>query len=103
ISGGSSQSTAGDLDWALVRYNADGSLDPAFGVEGKVTTPVSTGDDGISGLVLQPDGKLVAAGYSGVDRAFTVARYLTAGAQSLNISTRAEVGTGDDVLLGGFL
>src|SRR5256712_6964667 len=32
-------------DFALARYNADGSLDPSFGSGGKVTTDVSGGDD----------------------------------------------------------
>ena len=43
------------------RLNADGSFDPSFGSGGKVllSTP-----GGISGLVLQPDGKIVAAGDS---------------------------------------
>ena len=40
-----------------------GSLDPSFGVGGKVTTAI--GDfAGASALALQPDGKLVAAGVS---------------------------------------
>lgn len=103
IAGGYVEGAAGDLDCALVRYNPDGSLSQTFGVEGKVITAVSTGDDAFGALVLQPGGKLVAAGGSGVDEAFTVARYLTAGAQSLNISTRADVGIGDNVLIGGLI
>jgi hypothetical protein len=57
----------------------------------------------LTALVLQPDGKLVAAGGSGADGAFTVLRYLTAGVQSLNISTRGDVGIRDNVLIGGFI
>jgi uncharacterized delta-60 repeat protein len=49
-------------EFALVRYNADGSLDPTFGMGGKVTTPI--GGSMAFALVLQPDGKLVAAGGS---------------------------------------
>jgi uncharacterized delta-60 repeat protein len=41
-----------------------GMLDPAFGTGGQVMTPV-TNSTGVTGLVLQPDGKLVAAGDSG--------------------------------------
>jgi uncharacterized delta-60 repeat protein len=41
----------------LLRYQPDGRLDPAFGIDGVVTTAF-TGN----ALVLQPDGKLVAAG-----------------------------------------
>jgi uncharacterized delta-60 repeat protein len=46
----------------LVRYLSDGRLDPAFGTEGKVTTDFGGDVDGAFALVLQPDGKLVAAG-----------------------------------------
>ena len=51
-------------DWALARYNTDGSLDSSFGSGGKVTTTLApTRYNGANALVLQPDGKLVAAGY----------------------------------------
>jgi uncharacterized delta-60 repeat protein len=103
IAGGYTTGAAGDLDCALVRYNPDGSLSQTFGEQGKVITAISTESDSFSGLVLQPDGKLVAAGGSGVNQAFVAARFLTAGAKSLNISTRADVGTGDNVLIGGFI
>src|SRR5262245_1191898 len=49
--------------FALVRYNADGSLDSGFGVGGKVIHAVSSGSSGIFDAVLQPDGKIVATGY----------------------------------------
>jgi uncharacterized delta-60 repeat protein len=49
-------------DFALVRYNADGSLDGAFGVGGEVVTDLDDSHDGARALVRQPDGKLVAAG-----------------------------------------
>src|SRR5206468_2877871 len=65
---------------ALVRYNADGSLDTSFNGTGKIITAVGDGDCKAEGLALQSDGKIVAAGYSfnpsGKDRAeFTVLRY----------------------------
>ncbi|MBD8904893.1 hypothetical protein MBTS_22090, partial [Methylobacterium bullatum] len=52
-------------DFALVRYDADGSLDTTFGTGGKVLTPVGTGlssDQGNS-VTLQADGKILVAGY----------------------------------------
>lgn len=73
-----------DYDFALVRLNTDGSLDSTFGGDGKVTTPVSTGSglDALYDIALQPDGKIVGAGYAasstgGYD--FTVVRYNTDG------------------------
>jgi uncharacterized delta-60 repeat protein len=67
--------------FALVRYDEHGRLDPGFGSGGTVTTPI--GDSGgAAALVLQPDGKLVAAGsgyygadiYSGYNK-FALGRY----------------------------
>src|SRR5437016_13900316 len=34
-----------NYDVAVVRYNANGSLDTTFGSGGKVTTPIGAGDD----------------------------------------------------------
>ena len=63
-------------DFALARYDANGRLDPGFGRGGTVTTSIGK-DAGAAALVLQPDGKLVAAGYRGDGRNFTfaLARY----------------------------
>jgi uncharacterized delta-60 repeat protein len=46
---------------ALARYNRDGSLDPTFDGDGKVTISPGTGND-IYAVALQPDGKIVVAG-----------------------------------------
>src|SRR5207253_1217236 len=58
--------------FALVRYDRDGTLDPIFGRSGRVTTTFA-GDAEALALVLQPDGKLVAAGRAGTELA--LARY----------------------------
>ena len=74
-------STAGGvdrpLDFALARYTADGSLDTGFGAGGRVITPIGPGDDRAYGAALQPDGKIVLAGYahSGKAYEFALARY----------------------------
>ena len=65
-------------DFALVRYNANGTLDTSFGGgDGKVTTPVGTSYDEGYSVALQPDGKIVVAGYSdnGANYDFALARY----------------------------
>jgi len=49
---------------AVVRYNADGSLDKSFNVSGKVITAVGGGYCKAETLVLQSNGKIVVAGYS---------------------------------------
>jgi uncharacterized delta-60 repeat protein len=48
-------------DFALARYNPDGSLNGSFGVEGKVDTQDPRAA-GAWSAALQPDGKLVVAG-----------------------------------------
>jgi uncharacterized delta-60 repeat protein len=66
----------GDIDFAIARYNPDGTLDTSFNGSGKVTTPVSGGADSAQGVAIQPDGKIVAAGYSsGSNTSFAAVRY----------------------------
>ena len=62
--------------FALARYDADGSLDPFFGTQGRIVTTFS-GDGAASALVLQPDGKLIAVGRAsdGGTGTFALARY----------------------------
>jgi uncharacterized delta-60 repeat protein len=48
---------------ALARYRSDGALDPSFGVEGRVTTPIGGWPSrGARALAIQKDGKIVVAG-----------------------------------------
>ena len=51
-------------DFALVRYNTDGSLDASFDGDGKVITAIGGGADYALSVAIQSDGKIVAAGYS---------------------------------------
>jgi uncharacterized delta-60 repeat protein len=66
-----------DDDFALVRYNSDGSLDTAFGTNGKVTTDFDGEYDSAHALALQPDGKIVVVGYADTypDSDFALVRY----------------------------
>lgn len=71
-----------NLDFALVRYNPDGSLDNGFGSNGIVITDFSGGrEDQIQSVLLQPDGRIVVAGWSfnGTDYDFVLARYMPNG------------------------
>jgi uncharacterized delta-60 repeat protein len=69
-----STSTAGDF--ALARYNSDGSLDLGFDTDGKVTTAIGINQN-INGMVIQPSGKVAVAGRSTVSSkiSWAVARY----------------------------
>jgi uncharacterized delta-60 repeat protein len=75
VAGG--QITLGGLQqFALVRYNFDGSLDTSFGsaVTGYLATSIGGVDSSVGGIALQPDNKLVAAGKSGT--IFATVRYV---------------------------
>jgi len=79
--GYSAVSLGPDFDFAVARYNANGSQDTTFGSSGKVTTSFGTDDDRAFAVAVQADGKIVAAGYSGSSSAagtrnFVLARYL---------------------------
>lgn len=90
-------------DFALVRYNSDGSRDASFGEDGKVITPdaIHSGDVAY-GAALQSDGKIVVVGsthymlggFSRVD--LLMARYKSDG--SLDVGPRRiDLGTNDEV------
>ena len=63
----------GHYQFALARYNADATLDTSFSGDGKVITPFGSLNDGALAIALQPDGKIVAAGYSYQGTQFLVA------------------------------
>lgn len=74
----------GQRDYALARLRTDGTLDPSFGTAGKVVTDFGA-DDAPFRLLIQPDGKILAAGYRAAAdftnfQDVTFARYTTAGA-----------------------
>ncbi|HYH51831.1 MAG TPA: hypothetical protein VEG38_19985 [Acidimicrobiia bacterium] len=53
-----------DADYAIVGLTNAGALDAAFGTGGVTTVDVNQATDNARGVVVQPDGKLVFAGYS---------------------------------------
>jgi uncharacterized delta-60 repeat protein/LPXTG-motif cell wall-anchored protein len=50
-------------DFAVVRYNSDGTLDTTFGTGGTVTTKIRTDDVAFS-MAIEPDGKIILGGGS---------------------------------------
>ena len=62
VAAGQVQDAAARFSVAVARYDIDGSLDQAFGTDGKITTRVGQ-EDGGAAVALQPDGKVVIAGY----------------------------------------
>lgn len=82
-----------DIDFALARYNSNGSLDTTFGTAGtgKVTTSFYSGQkNSAKGVILQPDGKIVVAGYAndGTNDNFALARYNTNGTLDTSFNDR---------------
>ena len=53
-----------DDDFALIRLDVNGTLDPSFGNGGKVIVPVGASNDIAQSVTIQPDGKIVVAGAS---------------------------------------
>jgi uncharacterized delta-60 repeat protein len=55
-----------DRNFSTNRYNTSGTLDTSFDSDGIVTTGEFAGNSKLSAFAVQPDGKIVAAGYSSV-------------------------------------
>ena len=76
--------------FGLVRYDGDGTRDAIFGDEGKVITDLTRiYRDYVSGVALQPDGKILAAGHAG--RRFGVVRYNVDGGLDSSFSSDGKV------------
>jgi uncharacterized delta-60 repeat protein len=89
VAAGMTNSTAsGGFDFALARYNPNGSLDSSFGSGGKVTTDFFNGSDICYAIAIQPDQKIVAAGYMSDN--FALARYNSDGSLDTTFGTEGE-------------
>ena len=97
-----SSDNGSNLDFALVRYTAAGSLDPSFGTGGKVITAFGSGTDQGYSVAVQGDGKIIMAGYTanGSNTDFALVRYTAAGALDPSFGTGGKVttdfGSGND-------
>lgn len=106
---GSALQTGTGLDFAVLRFHADGTPDGSFGQGGKVTFDFAGDSDRAWALVLQDDGKIVVGGEanlgnnaSGVD--FALARLNADGTLDAGfgaggkLTTALKSGTGGDVV-----
>jgi len=86
-------------EFAVVRYNADGSLDTSFDGDGIVTTPIGLGSGAIAyAIALQADGRIVLAGQStespmGQDTDFALVRYNSDGSLDMGFDNDGKVTT----------
>ena len=85
-----------DTDFALARYNTDGTPDATFGNGGQVSTDFLGFEDDAFSVLIQPDGKIVAVG-SANDPAtfydFAAARYLSNGTIDTTFGVAGKVRT----------
>lgn len=68
VAGGYTTISAGDIDLALSRYNADGTLDTTFNANGPIPgiiiTNVTGNNDFITSIAINTDNSIIAAGYT---------------------------------------
>ncbi|MCP3997195.1 MAG: hypothetical protein GY722_19375, partial [bacterium] len=92
----------GSSDFAVVRYNTDGSLDTSFDSDGVARTGIGAFTDVGYSVQLQSDDKIVVAGYSynGSNYDFAVARFDTDGSLDTSFdgdgTIMTAIGTGND-------
>ncbi len=95
--------SGGFYDFCAARLNPDGTLDASFDGpsgtgNGKFLLPIGTSDDFATAVVIQPDGKIVLAGYcSSSGYAFCIARLNPDG--TLDASFDGPLGTGNGKFL----
>lgn len=89
MAGSSFNAAAGFVEFAVARYLPDGNLDTSFGGDGLVTTSFGDINAITHAVALQPDGKIIAAGYTIGDvtsASFALARYLPDGSLDTTFS-----------------
>ncbi len=79
-----------DSDFGLARFNSDGTLDPSFGVGGKVTTAFGPTVK-VHAITIQGDGKILVVGNTTSDIA--IARYNSDGSLDTSFDTDGKVTT----------
>jgi len=94
LMGGHSDSNT-DIDFVIVRFNSDGTLDGSFGPRGHVTTDFANGIDKASNILLFENGTILLTGTSsdGVKTNFAAAQYNTDGSLDSTFSTDGMVTT----------
>lgn len=86
----------GDYNFAVARYNSNGSLDTSFASTGKVIVDIGSSNDRAHAVVVQSDGKIVVAGESGSStdaQSFTLVRFAPGGALDSTFGTNGVVVT----------
>ena len=85
VAGGSNAGTSTGSDFAVARFNADGSVDTTFASSGKLVAHLGGTNERVVGMAVQSDGKIVVTGTMAGD--WVVARFTAAGALDTGFGT----------------
>ncbi|MFN2542749.1 MAG: delta-60 repeat domain-containing protein [Chthoniobacterales bacterium] len=91
-----SSEDSSNTDFALARYNSDGTPDTTFGSGGQLTTDFDGFNDDVYAVLIQPDNKIVAVGSAKNPTNyydFAAARYLSNGTIDTTFGTLGKVRT----------
>jgi len=103
VAGATTSGNASNSQFAVVRYNANGSLDSSFGSGGVVATDITNREDYANAVVVQPDKKIVIAGSAhGRDDDFAVVRYNSNGSLDTAFGSGGKVITNFGLGYGNF-
>jgi uncharacterized delta-60 repeat protein len=94
VAGEARSGSTDTTDFALARYNPNGTLDASFGEEGKVSTDFFQRAEGVTAMALQADGRVVVAGVASPNAGaalFAVARYNTDGSLDAGFGSGGKV------------
>jgi uncharacterized delta-60 repeat protein len=95
VCAGYSENSGGNYDFAVLRYNPDGTLDTTFNGTGKLLRSIGPGDDYATGLAIQPDGKIIVSGtsFNGTDDDIAITRLNVDGSIDSSFGTGGTVRT----------
>lgn len=90
---------SGPDDYLIVRYLANGLLDPSFhdeeNLDGRVSEPIGEHSDSANAVAIQPDGKIVVAGQGGTNTSSAqlaqVARFNTNGSIDTSFGVNGKI------------
>jgi uncharacterized delta-60 repeat protein len=98
VAGFSFSGSPSNADFALARYNSNGSLDTSFGTGGKVKTSFGSNNDLANSVVIQPDGKILVGGSTsggpGTGADYALVRYNSDGSLDTSFGNDTPLATG---------
>ena len=96
VAAGEASTKNGNPDFAVVRYNPNGTPDTSFNGSGKVTTAFGNKTlESAADVAIQPDGKVVAAGWTFINNSydFALVRYNLNGSLDISFDADGKVST----------